>query len=1084
MMQNRILNVFCIVAAAIIAEAAALAPSTVGAPDEVRWGVGNWDPDTGLGNHRAVVMVGQEAAGARAVRVTVPWRRRDADPEKKDIIVVDAASGERVRNVFPLKVNREYGDIIFEASAAPGEYFFYYMPYRPEGRKNYPNVKYEGPTVTAEPAWLKALGLEAGLSAVATAVVGKLPRARTVEIQACDEFSAFHPMEVIATAAETGRLLERFPEPFLIFPEDRRYSIRMSDDLPRRWAETGPRSSFKGEAARGEFFTFQLGLWAAAADAANVSVDFSDLVLAPRAGKDRFAEGKSRFRIPTSRLTCFNTGGVGWDGEPFTKDVSVVRGKVQALWCGVDVPADLRPGVYEGDVTIRAAGLPERKVRLSLEVGPEKAIASGDDDPYGMTRLRWLNSRLAFDDEVVKPFTPLRAAGRAITCLGRSLELAATGLPARVTSTFTEEMTSAGGPPVEVLAGPFELLAADPSGQPLTWKTAPAGPTFVKRAPGRVAWETLNTADGLEMRLRAAMEFDGFVEYRVELRALRDLELADIRLEVPLKPAAARYMMGLGFKGGRRPGSFDWAWDVKKNQDALWIGAVNAGLQVQLRAENYSRPLNTNFYLSKPLNLPPSWHNGGKGGVSVREEGAGATAAVAVKAFSGPRRMKAGDTLRFDFNLLLTPFKPLDPGKHFRERYFHAFKPLDEVAAAGANVINVHHATEINPYINYPFLRPDKMKAYIDEAHRRGLKVKIYNTIRELSTRAPELFALRNLGHEVFTPGPGGGYSWLQEHLGGDYIAAWFVPELKDSAVINSGMSRWHNYYVEGLDWLARNIGIDGLYIDDVAFDRTTMKRVRRVLERRRPEPLIDLHSANQYNPRDGFASSANLYLEHFPYLDRLWFGEYFDYNASGPDYWLVEVSGIPFGLMGEMLEKGGNPWRGMVFGMTSRLPWAGDPRPLWELWDAFGIGDSRMVGWWADSNPVRTGRDDVLATVFLKPGAGRRAEPKGSEAGPAAAQGRSAEKAAVASKPGRATALKETVSGAALIGLASWAPAPVDVKLTIDWKKLGLDPERAVLYAPAVRDFQDEARFKPGEPVPVQPGKGVVLIVTSRGGR
>jgi hypothetical protein len=52
-----------------------------------------------------------------------------------------------------------------------------------------------------------------------------------------------------------------------------------------------------------------------------------------------------------------------------------------------------------------------------------------------------------------------------------------------------------------------------------------------------------------------------------------------------------------------------------------------------------------------------------------------------------------------------------------------------------------------------------------------------------------------------------------------------------------------------------------------------------------------------------------------------------------------------PFGLMGEMLEKGGNPWRGMAYGMTSRLPWAGDPRPGWKLWDRLGIHDSRMIG-------------------------------------------------------------------------------------------------------------------------------------------
>lgn len=57
-----------------------------------------------------------------------------------------------------------------------------------------------------------------------------------------------------------------------------------------------------------------------------------------------------------------------------------------------------------------------------------------------------------------------------------------------------------------------------------------------------------------------------------------------------------------------------------------------------------------------------------------------------------------------------------------------------------------------------------------------------------------------------------GGYSWLQEHLHNDYIAAWYVPEFKDAAIINSGMNRWHNYYVEGMNWLVDNIGIDGIY--------------------------------------------------------------------------------------------------------------------------------------------------------------------------------------------------------------------------------------------------------------------------------
>jgi len=393
---------------------------------------------------------------------------------------------------------------------------------------------------------------------------------------------------------------------------------------------------------------------------------------------------------------------------------------------------------------------------------------------------------------------------------------------------------------------------------------------------------------------------------------------------------------------------------------------------------------------------------------------------------------------------MVTPFKPLDVQGQWATRFFHAFVPVDSAAKRGANTLNVHHANRVNPWINYPFIETAQMKAYIDSAHAKGLKTKIYYTVRELTNHAPELFALRSLGDEVLSRGPGGGYSWLQEHLGGDYIAAWHVPTIKDAAVVNSGVSRWHNFYIEGLDWLVKHQGIDGLYLDDVAFDRLTMKRIRKTLDRGNPGALLDLHSANQYNPRDGFASSANLYLEHFPYINRLWFGEYFDYDAK-PDFWLVELSGIPFGLMGEMLEKGGNPWRGLTMGMTARLPWSGDPAPIWRLWDRFGIAQSTMHGWWSGRDPVRTGSPEVLATTWTKPAGG--------------ASG----------------------SAPAMIALGNWSATDVSVTLAIDWSALGLDPSRVRLRAPAVEAFQSAGTWAPGDRITVPGGKGLVLLVEPR---
>lgn len=40
-------------------------------------------------------------------------------------------------------------------------------------------------------------------------------------------------------------------------------------------------------------------------------------------------------------------------------------------------------------------------------------------------------------------------------------------------------------------------------------------------------------------------------------------------------------------------------------------------------------------------------------------------------------------------------------------------------------------------------------------------------------------------------------------------------------------------------------------------------------------------------------------------------------------------MTGLAFGLMGDMMHAG-NPWRGMLYGMTTRFRCA-DPQPIWQ---------------------------------------------------------------------------------------------------------------------------------------------------------
>jgi hypothetical protein len=969
----------------------------------------DWDADS-LGSHRVVLTL--KNASSNAAKATIEWRRNDQHPENKNLFIVDSATNKRILNVSVTSINRESVTLYFEPAQGDQKYFVYYLPYTIDRKSNYPNAKYLKPEQTANNNWLQSISN-----------TNNIEEAKVECIESINALNSFYPMEVIATAAEVNDLVhQNADKTYFVFPEDRLHPIKMKHDLPQRWMSNGLKDIFTDEVKRGENYACQLGIYPVKKDINGIKITFSDL------------KNKSGQVISSKLMSCLNTNGIDFKGDSFNKQVDISKGDVQAMWCLIDVPTTTMPGTYEGRIIISARNAENTTIGIRLKIEQATAVKNGVNEPAKQTRLTWLNSTIAQKNDVIKPYIPLVVKANSIALLGRRVILDKTGFPKNIETYFTPEMTSFSEKAKQVINDPVTLVAESKTDIE-KWQSKDV--KFTTLQPGTVKWEAINTSPHLQMEVKGSLEFDGFVAYTVKVTALQDVNLNDIRMEIPFNKEAAKYMMGLNLKGEKRPDSYEWKWDVThKNQDGAWLGDVNAGLQYSLRDENYIRPLNTNFYLQKPLLLPTSWGNDNKGGINIKENGN----TVLVNNYSGARSMKKGDVLYYNFNLLITPFHPINTDFQWATRFYHKYNDIDTIKATGATVINIHHGTAINPYINYPFIAHNAMKAYIDEAHQKGLKVKIYNTVRELSNSAYETFAMRSLGHEIYSAGKGGGYSWLQEHLDDDYIAAWYVPEIKDAAIVNSGMSRWHNYYVEGMNWLVQNVGIDGIYLDDVAFDRTTMKRVKRVLTQNGHPGIIDLHSANQYNKNDGFNNSANLYLEHFPYLNRLWFGEYFDYEKNSPDFFLTEVSGIPFGLMGEMLQGGGNPWRGMIYGMTNRMPWSdnADPRPIWKAWDDFGMPGTKMIGYWVDNNPVKTNNAEVLATIYKK-------------------------------------------NKSALVSIASWAKDDVNIKLLIDWKALGIDATKATITAPEIKNFQSAASFQPGQDIKVKKGKGWLLVIKER---
>ena len=994
-----------------------------------------WNPD-GLGNHRAIVNI---TLPAPAVRLSIPWRRRDREPDQVAVRVFYFNEGEEIRNVLPLHISRERGEFVFEAARA-GMYAFYYLPYHVKGWICMPNVEYLPAAFDPAPAWLSEIGASGGT--ITDQILQTLPEAPPGHIECRLPFDSFYPMEVPATTAEMETLnAVHSAAPFLVFPEDRMYPIRMRDEIPYRWIRRGPGGAFRGCARPNEYYVFQIGIFALC-NLENLTIVSTGL---------RTPDGAE---IPAEALTCFNLRGRDWLGRRIEKEINLSSGAVQALWIGVDVPADSVPGIYDGTIRIGAKGLTSMAVPVSIRVQGDPLTDRGDSELWRHSRLRWLDSVIGLDDEVAAAYEPVRRKGDTIYCLGRVLRVGPDGLPSAIESFFTPEGDRVGPMPTAILAAPvcFNVQTSD-SG--IKWTHDPM--KWHQPGAGALCWTVESLAETLEMRTEARMECEGHIEYRIHLLARRETTLRDIALEITWSQGASAYMLGMGYKGGTRPDRWEYKWDINRANHQFWLGSPHAGLQVKLKHDQDVWEI-CNL---KAAGLPALWHNEGRGGCTLT---AGSAGEVRFRAFCGNRVIQAGETITFRFSLLITPFKPLDMNARWHRRCYHtAGTPdLDEVVGTGANLLNVHQGNRILPHINYPFKPADIIREFMGKAQSLNLAVRIYYTVRELSNYADEFWALRSLGHEIFRDGRGfhladhfessqpwkngfTGGPWLCEHVRDDFTPAWHQPFWDggiDAALPQAGLSRWHNYYLEGLRWLIREFGIAGIYLDGIGYDRQIMKRVRKVIDRTRPNCLIDFHSGNNYQPEYGMNNVCSGYMEILPFVDGLWLGEGFDYNES-PEYWLIEVSGIPFGLTGEMLQGGGNPWRGLVFGMTNRPGWSdydGTAEELWKLWDALEMDGCSFHGWWTLGCPVRTSHCDVRISVYVCP-------------------------------------------GRTMIAAASWAAEDVTVCLEINWKALGQDPAYSVLRRPAILRMQAARILAAGEPIRIEKNKGVILIAEdSRG--
>jgi hypothetical protein len=136
------------------------------------------------------------------------------------------------------------------------------------------------------------------------------------------------------------------------------------------------------------------------------------------------------------------------------------------------------------------------------------------------------------------------------------------------------------------------------------------------------------------------------------------------------------------------------------------------------------------------------------------------------------------------------------------------------------------------------------------------------------------------------------------------------------------------------------------------------------------------------------------------------------------------------------MLEEGGNPWRGMVYGITNRAGYLGlSPSSLWKFWDNHDFMNKVMKGYWDNDNPVTSLNPAVKATVYED-------------------------------------------NNELVIATANWTDSPQKARLKINRSAPGLDKSQALLSIPGIAGFQEEFSAVDPDTLTLPSRRGYLLIL------
>ena len=625
-------------------------------------------------------------------------------------------------------------------------------------------------------------------------------------------------------------------------------------------------------------------------------------------------------------VVCFNT-----DNGKARRTLKVVAKKPLPLFFGIDF-SKAQVGSY-----ITKISLDGEIVTLKFTVTDELVFNEGADYGASLARLKWLHSNRAVNKATVKGYDAISTEKNTLSFTGKKVAFATGGMIDNVESHFTESNAIDMECNKSLFYRPMEFLI---QGQKVKYNRLKISNRF---HTATLASE--GKSDSLRVEVRATARYEGYLEYAVKLIAEKDVVIPDVALVAHY--ACTRFVAFNGKIG--KPNAEEkrtFADGVMKS--TLFAGDVNCGAVIRMKSSDKQTLVSPYNCVNRDVPVD-GWDNHGKGYTLVMPTDEG----LEFSAHTGRIVLVAGAEITFNFEIYLTPFKALDMKKSFGTRVGqdnverNYSEMIDRAANDKMHLLNVQYGTKLYNIVNYPFDRVRELKNISLEAHKKGIGVSIDYTLGEIPDN--------NIEANIYT----------------NIDGMTTVCNDKKVRLIGDGVAG--NYYVESLQYLISNVGLNGVTALDPSFNRNLAERVNKVLDRKTAIPrAFSLVMSDRANEANGNTLSVIDYVSVLPFVDKMMKKEVMDYKTINLDEKFLLYSGVPFGVSAESAD-GSSIVESMLYAMTTTYGKDGTVSEalsdLYKEIDAVGISESNFKGCWDSLNPVRVDNKSILCSSYINGG-------------------------------------------------------------------------------------------------------------------